>query len=273
MDTSNISKSFWFQFLPAMILGSTTIGLLVVGIIPLYYLWFTFVMWILVCGLGIAVGYHRVFSHKTHKLPVWKENIILFFAALAGQGSSIFWAALHRGYHHPFSDTKKDLHSPIAYSKLHAFVGWYLMITERTNPVNIKYAIDLIRKPNHLWFHKHYLRILWGVPLLVAVLNWKLALAGFCLVTMLGLIQDNTVNVFGHVKGFIGYRNFDTKDQSQNNPILGYLTWGQAWHNNHHHNAGAFDFGTGVSGKWWEFDPCRLFLPFLGEPTSTGKGV
>jgi len=37
-------------------------------------------MWCMVCGLGVAVGYHRVFSHKTHQLPTWKENIILFFA-------------------------------------------------------------------------------------------------------------------------------------------------------------------------------------------------
>ena len=263
IDLTTISKSFWFQFVPAMTIGSFTIALLALGYIPLGYLWVTLVMWALVCGLGIAVGYHRVFSHRTHKLPTWKENIILFFAAFAGQGSSIFWAALHRGYHHPYSDTKRDIHSPVAYSKLHAFVGWYLTISERSSPVSIKYAMDLVRKKNHMWFHKNYMKILWITPLVVAVFDWKLALTGFWLVTMLGLLQDNLVNVFGHTKALIGYRNFDTNDNSQNNPILGYLTWGQAWHNNHHYRASAFDFGTGVSGKWWEFDPCRLFLPFL----------
>ena len=73
-----ISKSFWFQFVPAWIFGLTTIGLLIAKIIPTYYLMATFVMWVLVCGLGIAVGYHRVFSHRTYQLPKWKENIILF---------------------------------------------------------------------------------------------------------------------------------------------------------------------------------------------------
>lgn len=263
MDINSVSKSFWFQFIPAMIIGSITIALFALGIIPLYYLWFTFVMWILVCGLGIAVGYHRVFSHKTHKLPAWKESIILFFATFAGQGSSIFWVALHRGYHHPFADTQRDIHSPVAYGKLHAFVGWYRTITERDSPISIKYAFDLLRKPNHLWFHKNNMRILWGVPLFVALFDWRLALSAFGLVTMIGLLQDNSVNVYGHIKGWIGYRNFDTKDNSQNNPILGYLAWGQGWHNNHHYKASAFDFGSGVSGKWWEFDPCRIFKPFL----------
>jgi len=263
IDLSSISKSFWFQFIPAMIIGAITISLFALGIIPLYYLWVTFVMWILVCGLGIAVGYHRVFSHKTHKLPTWKENIILFFATFAGQGSSIFWVALHRGYHHPFADQPRDIHSPVVYGKLHAFVGWYRTITERDSDISIKYAFDLLRKPNHLWFHKNNMRILWGVPLLVALFDWRLALAGFGLVTMLGLIQDNSVNVYGHIKGWFGYRNFETKDNSQNNPILGYLAWGQGWHNNHHYKASAYDFGSGVSGKWWEVDPCRIFKPFL----------
>lgn len=263
IDINSISKSFWFQFIPAMVIGTITIVLFTLGIIPLYYLWFTLAMWILVCGLGIAVGYHRVFSHKTHKLPTWKENIILFFATFAGQGSSIFWVALHRGYHHPFADQPRDIHSPVVYGRLHAFVGWYRTITERDSNISIKYAFDLLRKPNHLWFHKNNMRILWGVPLFVAVFDWHLALAGFGLVTMLGLLQDNSVNVYGHIKGWFGYRNFETKDNSQNNPILGYLAWGQGWHNNHHYKASAFDFGSGVSGKWWEVDPCRIFKPFL----------
>ena len=258
-----ISKSFWFQFLPSIVIGSITILLLVLGIIPLYYLIATFIMWILSCGLGIAVGYHRVFSHKTHILPKWKENIILFFATFAGQGASIFWVALHRGYHHPYTDTEKDIHSPVAYGKYQAFIGWYHKITESTNIINIKYAVDLLRKPNHVWFHKQHLKILWGVPFLIALVDWKLALTAFWLVTMIGSLQDNIVNVFGHSKGLIGYRNFNTSDNSQNNFILGYLAWGQGWHNNHHHNPKSFDFGKGISGNWWEWDPVRIFKPFL----------
>lgn len=259
----HISKSFWFQFVPAMFFGTLTIILLFLGKIPIYYLWFTFLMWILVCGLGIAVGYHRVFSHKTHSLPKWKENIILFFATFAGQGASIFWVALHRGYHHPHTETVKDIHSPVVYGKYQAFVGWYNKITETTSTINIKYAVDLLKKPNHVWFHKNHLRLLWGIPLLIALFDWRLSLTAFCLVTMIGSLQDNLVNVFGHLKGYIGYRNFSTNDNSQNNLLLGYFAWGQGWHNNHHYNPKSFDFGKSISGKWWEWDPCNIFKTFL----------
>lgn len=268
LGLKTISKSFYFQFLPAQILGVITIGCLVAGKISPLYLIGTAVMWVLCCGLGIAVGYHRVFSHRTHTLPKWKENLILFFAVFAGQGASIFWVALHRGYHHPHTDQQQDLHSPVVYGRWHAFIGWYLKITETSNPVNIKYAVDLLRKDNHVWFHKNYFKILWGVPAVIALFDWQLSLTAFALVTMIGTIQDNLVNVYGHVPSFISYRNFETRDASQNNLFLGYAAWGQGWHNNHHWAPQSYDFGKGVSGRWWEWDPCNIFKLFLGPTNS-----
>ena len=254
----NISKYAWFSFVPFLTLSLFTIGLLLTGVISSWYLIMTFVMWALVSGLGVAVGYHRVFSHKTHSLPVWKENVILFFAALSGQGSSITWAAIHRGYHHPCADTDKDIHTPKK-GLWYAFFGWTLQITEASNVISMKYAVDLLRKPNHVWFHHHHLKILWLTPILLCVVDWRLALMASVLPTGLALVQDNLVNVLGHTKALIGYRNHETNDQSYNNVIMGYLGWGQGWHNSHHAHPQTYDFGD----KWWEFDPSRLWLWFL----------
>jgi stearoyl-CoA desaturase (delta-9 desaturase) len=262
-----ISLYSWFSFVPFVTLALATIILMVKGTISLHYLWGTLVGWFLISGLGIATGYHRVFSHKTHDLPRWKENIILFFAALAGQGSSITWVAVHRGLHHPYADTPKDLHSPVAYSAWHAFFGWTTKITEANPNISMRYSVDLLRKPNHVWFHNNNMKLLWGVPLFVAFFyDWQAALAWFCLPTGFALLQDNLVNVFGHRKGLIGYRVFDTPDNSQNNVLLGWFAFGQGWHNNHHYDPKPFNLGSGISGKWWEFDPCVIFLPFLGKP-------
>lgn len=258
-----ISKYSWFSFIPFLLIGLITFMLFFTGIIELYYLFFTLIGWILVAGLGVAVGYHRIFSHNTHPdLPKWKENIILFFGCLSGQGSSITWSAIHRGYHHKWSDTQRDIHSP-THGIYHAFFGWATKITENSSIVNLKYAGSLLRKNNHLWFHKHQMKILWGFPIIVAIFNWKLSLALCFLPTAITLLQDNLVNVFGHRKFLIGYRNFQTGDNSHNNLVLGYLGWGQGWHNNHHHDPKSYDFGSTISGKWWEWDPCRIFKRFL----------
>jgi stearoyl-CoA desaturase (delta-9 desaturase) len=47
-----------------------------------------------------------------------------------------------------------------------------------------------------------------------------------------------------------GYRNYDTPDDSRNNPIVGLLACGEGWHNNHHADPVAARHGH----KWWEID-------------------
>lgn len=260
---NNISKYSWFIFIPFMLLGICTVLLICNGIISSVYLFFTLIGWILISGLGVAVGYHRIFSHNNYsELPVWKENIILLLGTLSGQGSSIYWSALHRGYHHKFTDTDQDIHSPI-HGIYHAFFGWTTTITKTYQLINFKYAGNLLRKSNHIWFHNNQMKILWLVPIAVSIINWKISLTLLCLPTCLALLQDNIINVVGHLKCAIGYRNFNTPDNSHNNFILGYLGWGQGWHNNHHYDPKSFDFGKSVSNKWWEWDPCKIFKPFL----------
>ena len=260
---SNISKYSWFVFVPFVLLGVSTVVLILTGIIPLAYLLFTLFGWMFISGLGVAVGYHRIFSHNNYpNLARWKENIILLLGTLSGQGSSIYWSALHKGYHHRFSDTDRDMHSPTK-GLYHAFFGWTIKATQKNQLINFKYAGNLLRKKNHIWFHENQLLVLWFVPILMAFIDWKISLTLFCLPTCLALLQDNTVNVVGHLKCLIGYRNFNTSDNSHNNIILGYLGWGQGWHNNHHHDPKSFDFGKSISGKWWEWDPCNIFKIFL----------
>lgn len=260
---NNISKYSWFCFVPMIFIGLLTLVLLLFSVIPIWYLFFTLIGWVLISGLGIAVGYHRIFSHNTHKdLPKWKENVILFLGILGGQGSSLTWTAIHRGYHHKYTDTLADLHSPI-HGKWYAFFTWTTKIKQTSVGFNMKYAGNLLRRKNHVWFHNNQMKILWGVPLIIAIYDWKLSLMAICLPSAMSLFQENLINVLGHIKWFAGYRNFNTNDNSHNSLILGYLCWGQGWHNNHHFDPKSFDFGKSVSKKWWEYDPCNLFLPFL----------
>ena len=56
------------------------------------------------------------------------------------------------------------------------------------------------------------------------------------------------INTLTHT---FGYRNHDTDDNSTNIPLLGFLMWGEGWHNNHHAKPGKWDF----QHRWWEIDP------------------
>lgn len=219
------------------------------------YLIATFVGWTLISGWGIAIGFHRVLSHKA--LPVTRlvRNLLSYLGCLGIQGSPMFWVALHRGYHHPFSDTPKDFHSPI-HGYWSAYMGW--MFKFKATDISFKYAVDLLRDDFQLLLHKRYNAIVWGTIFVAVLLDWKLAMYGLIIPMVLGLHQECLVDLVCHLRA-LGYRNHDTKDNSCNNPLLGWFGWGQGWHNNHHKSPGSYNFGQ----KWWEFDPTRLFTSLL----------
>jgi stearoyl-CoA desaturase (delta-9 desaturase) len=248
-------KYFALIVVPMVSLGLFGISSMIINS-DYQYLWITFVFWILLSGLGIAVGFHRIYSHRCYDLKPWLDNFILLCGTLACQSSSLTWVATHIGYHHPHSDTEKDLHSPTK-GIWHAFMGWTFLVNQYS--VNHKYAVRLMRNPMHMFFHKNYFRIVWGFFFLfVLVFGWKAAIYGYAIAATISILQDNLVNVMGHMPK-LGYRNFDTRDRSSNFPPLGYLAWGQGWHNNHHQYPGRFNFGI----KWWELDLCRIFIPLL----------
>ena len=64
-------------------------------------------------GLGITVGYHRLFTHRSFKTSRPVRAILAVLGSMAVEGSAIEWAATHRK-HHRFSDLPGDPHSPHA---------------------------------------------------------------------------------------------------------------------------------------------------------------
>ena len=62
-------------------------------------------------GLGITVGYHRLFAHRSFRAHRWLKLVLAGAGSMAVEGSPISWVANHRR-HHRFSDRPGDPHSP-----------------------------------------------------------------------------------------------------------------------------------------------------------------
>lgn len=217
---------------------------------------YLFLGWILFPGIGSAIGLHRWASHKAIEVRPFLKIPLLWAATMCLQGSTIGWAAIHRGRHHKYSDKEQDSHSPI-HGYWHAYHAWLLKWNEYFSP---KYAVDLIRDSAHSFFAKHYTAIIIVTYIIVGFISVEALLFMFIIPALYSLHQESMVNLFCHIRK-LGYRNFDTDDNSVNVPLLGYFAWGQGWHNNHHQFASKYDFGHNK----YEYDPCRLFVPLLGK--------
>lgn len=201
-----------------------------------FNLWFS--------GFGISVGFHRYFTHRAFATRRAWQLFMLAGGTLAGQGSVVFWTALHRA-HHPHSDTQADVHSPV-HGLWNAYMGWIFNLNPEV--INMRRAVDVARDPACRWTHKHYTSILWmwWTTLIAVGAVWpaaRPAVAAALIAGMWAIHQEALINSVCHDKRF-GVRAFDTNDSSRNVHALHWITWGQSLHNNHHAHAGRANFGT-----------------------------
>lgn len=203
--------------------------------------------------VGVTAGLHRYFSHKSYKVSGWKETVLLYAAVLSGQGSPIWWAALHRGYHHRNSDKVTDPHSPV-HGFWHSTFLWIFKID--TESISFRYVVDLLRNKKVLWFSTHYNKIFLISNLLFLLIGgWQFFIFFSMTACFITLVAYNITNSLTHIRS-LGYINFETKDQSVNVPWLWPIVLGECWHNNHHARPGNIYYGQ----KWWELDPSGLFI-------------
>jgi len=215
------------------------------------------ILWTLIGGFGVAVGYHRLFGHRSFNTHPVIAKILAYLGLLSGDGSLIFWVALHIGIHHKYADKEQDLHSPIK-GLWSSFIGWQSKINQNT--ISLLPARALLKDKYYVFLHDYYYVIFWLTFIILAGISWQFALGIFIPASILSHHQDNLVNVGGHLRK-AGYRNFDINDNSTNNWFTGLFVWGQGWHNNHHARPNDSNFG---GQQWWEFDSAhRLLIPLI----------
>ena len=196
-------------------------------------------LYVLFFTLGGTVAFHRLLSHRSFKCNRYIEYFFTILGTIGGNGSSITWVAIHRE-HHKFSDTTQDPHS--------ASNGFFkIQFLSMFAVPSFRYVPDLLRSKFHLFLHKNYWLINLIYVIAISLVDVHAVIYAYLVPTLIVWHMGSFVNTINHK---YGYRNIKTSDNSVNNIILGYLSSGEGWHNNHHATPSNPKFGK----KWWEFD-------------------
>jgi len=252
---SSRGKVDWLRILPFVALHG------VVFLIPLVGWSWT--------AVGVAVGlyavrmfaitafYHRYFSHRTFKTSRAMQFVFALVGNSAVQRGPLWWAAHHRE-HHANSDGPLDAHSPIQRGFWWSHIGW---ITDRTNFATRLHRVrDLARFPELCFLDRFDVLVpvvgaalTYGAGELIAALfpgsgTSGMQLLVWAIVSTVVLFHATfTINSLSHL---FGTRPYATKDHSRNNVWLALLTFGEGWHNNHHHYSASVRQGF----RWYEID-------------------
>jgi stearoyl-CoA desaturase (delta-9 desaturase) len=227
-------------------------------------------------ALGITVGYHRLFTHRSFHAGAPVRYVLAVLGSMAVQGAVIEWCGAHRR-HHQHSDDDLDPHSPHNHGGeswgsglvgtlrgfYHSHVGW--LFAQRLKGMG-RYTQDLREDPVVRAVNRQF--------------YWW-ALAGLALPALLGGLI--TLSYAGALWGFLwgglvrilfvhhitwsvnsvchlwGTRPFSVGDHSRNNAVVGFFALGEGWHNNHH----AFPTSARHGLHWWQFDISYIVIRLM----------
>ncbi len=204
------------------------------------------VVFYVISGLGISMGYHRYFTHASFKANRGLKIALAIAGSLAIEGAVLTWVADHRR-HHKYSDKEGDPHSPWRFGTDwkalikglgFAHIGW---LFEGNRTSKEKFIPDLLADDDLQRVHKHF-------PLLVAVtllgpavigglwsMSWQGAVTAFFWASLVRVAFLHhvtwSINSICHT---FGEEEFDVRDKSRNVSWLAILSFGESWHNLHH---------------------------------------
>ncbi|HUR85722.1 MAG TPA: acyl-CoA desaturase [Solirubrobacteraceae bacterium] len=258
----------------------TIVPLLALGLV-IWQAWESLLQWhdfvvfgivYVLTGLGITVGFHRHFTHRAFATSKPVRAVLAVLGTAAIEGPITAWVADHRK-HHAFSDQAGDPHSPhvdhghglrgALRGLAHAHIGWLFLHTQRANKA--RYAPDLVDDPLIRFIDRTTL--LWIGLGLAVPFGLGYLLGGTLVAGLTGLLWGGAMRILllhhmtysiNSLCHFFGRQRFATGDESRNLVWLAPLTFGEAWHNNHH----AFPTSAAHGMRRWEraMDPSALVI-------------
>jgi stearoyl-CoA desaturase (Delta-9 desaturase) len=268
-----------FETLARLLTGLITVGPMVALGVVAWQLWdgllhgsdlAVFAIMYLLTGLGVTIGLHRLFTHRSFKTSPALRFVFAVLGSAAIEGPVISWVADHRK-HHAFSDREGDPHSPhvdhgagvvgALRGLAHAHVGWLFIHTARGH--RQRYAPDLIADPVVSFVDSTF--FVWAIGGLIMAFGLGYLIGGTLTAALTGLLWGGAVRmlVLHHVTysinslcHFFGRRSFETGDHSRNLAWLAPFSLGEAWHNNHH----AFPTSASHGFGWRQLDLSALVI-------------
>jgi stearoyl-CoA desaturase (delta-9 desaturase) len=224
-------------------------------------------------GLGVTIGFHRLLTHRSFETSAWLRGVFAILGTMAVEGPLISWVADHRK-HHAYSDRHGDPHSPhvdhgggwrgALRGLSHAHVGWLFDHQQRGS--RERFAGDLLADPVTRFVDQTF--VLWSLAGLAIPFGLGVLIGGTVEAGLEGMLWGGAVRIFvlHHITysinslcHFFGRRRFATGDHSHNLAWLAPLSFGEAWHNNHHAFPTSAIHGMGRG----EFDASGVVIALL----------
>lgn len=224
--------------------------LTLVGVIYYWETFNSFWLWIMMSGIllvstiGSECYLHRYCSHNSYQLSKPLKTIIHFFSIFNLQGDSVSWKISHK-QHHKYPDQEKDFHLA-----KDGWRTWFWLDLHKNfglDEFGFEYQMEKLDDDMKL-MNNNYWKIYFTTIIISTLIDPRLTILFFFIPAIKTFHAVGFAIVTAHLATPIGYRNFNTPDNSHNLPMPFVI--GSAYHNNHHNDPSNYN----SSVKWYEFD-------------------
>lgn len=246
MTTGTIqTRRRWPVIIATVVLHAGALSALLPGTFSWGAVWVAVLLHGITIGLGVALGFHRLASHRSFRVPKWLEYSLIFCGTLAAQGGVIGWVGYHR-LHHRHTDQVLDPHDSTR-GFWWSHIDW-LMHEVPSRQSMVPYIRDINGDRFYQFCHRHYIALQIALAILLYILGGTpFVVWGIFVRLFIGFHSTCCVNSVCHLWG---YRSHAVSDHSTNCWWVALLTFGEGWHNNHH----AVQSSAQAGVHWWEID-------------------
>jgi stearoyl-CoA desaturase (delta-9 desaturase) len=222
--------------------------------------WIVSLSMVFIIGTAISAGYHRLFSHRAYRAAAPWRALMLFFGAASFENSALKWSSDHRIHHRHVDDLEKD---PYAIGKGFGWAHWGWVM--KGNDIPLQGVEDLKKDWMVRFQHEHVFAVgavAASIPLVIGLATgnfWGHLVVGLLVRIVLTHHTTFLINSAAHV---FGTRPYTEENSARDNWFLGFLTYGEGFHNFHH--MWQWDYRNGA--KWWQYDSTKWILNAL-RPT------
>ncbi|NDG85039.1 MAG: hypothetical protein EBX52_08390 [Proteobacteria bacterium] len=232
-------------------------------------------IWVLMGHVTItcmSIAFHRAHTHQSVKLHPMIDHAMQTLLWFVTSMSKLDWVSVHV-YHHTWSDTPKDPHSPSQKGLARVFfLGALDYSRAKSDPEVLKIRARIPANSYERFISRNLLMapiVMGAVFMILFGPAYGLTLSGL-LFSISPVFAVGGVNALAHA---FGYQNYDAKDESRNLGFLVPLNWiicGELDHNNHH----KFPKSPSFRHRWFEFDIGWVYIRMMsavGLCKITGK--
>jgi fatty-acid desaturase len=251
---------------PFKIFWHGSLLLLCLVFVPQTFSWSAFAVFAVLTYLFLLVGHsvamHRMMIHRSFDCPLWLERLLIYTGVLVGLSgpSGIIrihdlrdWAQRQPACHDFFAH-RRGYVQDIIWQLFYVFKFDHpprFMIEE-------KYSKDR-------WYH--FMDKTWPLHQIVVALplyligGWSFVVYGVFLRVLVSILGHWTITYVCHNPGHGHWHVKGAAVQASNMNRMGFMTFGECWHNNHH----AFPESARIGLEKGQFDPGWLVIQGLNR--------